>query len=180
MRIGENYVNNYIFLSTRVPGFGLSIFISMTNLIIMTPYELGTIFILILQGNRLRWGHATFKRWIWDQFLVCQTPKPVLAWCLTLCSIMSLSLLLSSILMGVGEEKGRARGQKWVGWQNEWSCHSLLSDSNNGIMNLALGSLPWDILASLCMHFLMTLTITLSLRFYLLWLIRYELSPLNG
>lgn len=32
-----------------MPGPGLSTFISMTNLIVMTPYEVGTIFILILQ-----------------------------------------------------------------------------------------------------------------------------------
>lgn len=30
-------------------GFGLSTFISVTNLIVMTSYEVGTIFILILQ-----------------------------------------------------------------------------------------------------------------------------------
>lgn len=32
-----------------MPGFGLSTFIAMTNLIVMTLYEVGTIFILILQ-----------------------------------------------------------------------------------------------------------------------------------
>ena len=32
-----------------MPGPGLSTFISMTNLIVMTPYEVGTTFILILR-----------------------------------------------------------------------------------------------------------------------------------
>lgn len=97
-----------------MPGFGLSTFmslISMTNVIVMTPYELGTIFILIFTGNRLRWGHATSNRQSQDQFLVCLTPKPVLA----LCSIMSLSPFLSSILMVQVRKKGEQEGRSELG-----------------------------------------------------------------
>lgn len=87
-------------------------FILMTNLIVMTLYEVGTTFILILQDIDSEGVMPLLSGGAGVQSVFCLTPKAVLTPCLTLCSTVSLSQLLLSILMGVGEEEGRARRQK--------------------------------------------------------------------